>query len=118
MEKEISEEEFMRNLWNAEMVVNKFNDFWVAYDFFRKYNGLNKAIDNSYEILAAMADKLGRMCRQIKHFERNDPKEDWPDVLGEDGSGLIVYLLMAFNKYDIDLSKSFKAELIKAIEKH
>jgi len=101
-----------------EEVVEAFNDFLTLYDFFRRENGLSSHIDNVHEIITSMTDKLGRICRYVKHFERNDPKEDWPDGMTEEMSGLLVYMIILKNYYGVDISNGMKKELNKAVEQH
>ena len=71
-------------------VVDSFNEFLKRYDQFRKQNGLSSHISNVHEILTGMTDKHGRICRQVKHTERNDPKSDWPVAMTESIYGYIV----------------------------
>jgi len=102
----------------AKDVVYLFNNFLSGYDKFRKDNGLSGSVDNVYEVLTAMADKLGRICRQVKHQERNDPKPDWPKGMTTEMAGLMVYMIMLKNFYDVDISDGMKIELDKAVEQH
>jgi hypothetical protein len=99
-------------------VINLFNEFLNGYDYWRNCKGLSASIDDAYEITSSMADKLGRICRQVKHKERNDPKPDWPNGLAEDMAGLLVYMIILKNKYDVDIAKGMKIELNKSVEQH
>lgn len=102
----------------ANDVVYKLEEFFKYYDMWRWKNGLSAKIDNSYEITTSLADKVGRICRQVKHFERNDPKPDWPDGMVEDMAGLIVYLMILKNRFDVDVVNGFLNEMKKAAEQH
>lgn len=83
----------------SEDVVNALSGFFHTYEQWRNQNGLSGTIDNVHEICNAMTDKHGRICRQIKHVERNDPKSDWPDGMTEAMMGYLVYMIMLMNKY-------------------
>lgn len=102
----------------VDELVSEFNRFLFLYDSFRKENNLSGKIENKYEITTSLADKVGRICRQVKHAERNDHKSDWPDGMTEDIAGVIVYLIILKNSYDIDLSDGIKSELEKAVQQH
>ena len=102
----------------ANDVVKLFNEFINGYDLWRKNNNISGSIDNVYEILTAMMDKLGRICRYVKHQERNDPKSDWPEGMTSEMAGLLVYMIILKNYYNIDISEGMKKELEKAIEQH
>jgi len=108
--------------WEEEIgvdgVTHTFKNFLNCYDAWRKQNSLSSSIENKYEITTSLADKVGRICRQVKHFERNDPKPDWPDGMTEDISGVLVYLIILMKSYDIDLSTGLTNELAKSIEQH
>jgi len=99
-------------------VSDKFKDFVNFYNDFRKCNGLTKGIDNVYEVLTGMTDKHGRICRQIKHLERNDPKPDWPDGMIEAMTGYLIYMLMILEKYDAEISEGMRKELKSAISQY
>ena len=101
-----------------QQVSESFANFMELYDEFRKSNGLTKGIDNIYEVLTGMTDKHGRICRQIKHFERNDQKPDWPGAVGEAMTGYFIYMMMVLDKYNIEISESMCAELESAIRQY
>jgi len=103
---------------DANDVANGFKEFMELQKRFRKDNNLNASIDNIYEVLTAMADKHGRICREIKHFERNDPKPDWPDGLSEAVTGYINYMIMVLEKYEIDIAKGMENELQSAVDQY
>lgn len=102
----------------AKEVVLSFQNFLETYDQFRRNNGLSAKIDNKYEITTSIADKTGRICRQVKHTERNDPKPDWPDGISEDITGVFIYLIILMNSYELDISEGLKNELQKSAEQH
>ena len=99
-------------------VAKLFNEFISGYDYWRSLNGLSSSTDNIHEALTAMSDKHGRLCRQIKHFERNDPKPDWPEGMTESIVGYLIYALMVLKKYDVDILKGMKNELQNAVDQH
>lgn len=101
-----------------EKVVSTFNSFLYQYDLFREKNGLSGSVDNVYEALTAMSDKHGRICRQVKHFERDDAKSDWPEALTESLVGYLIYSLMILKKYDLDITDGMTQELQNAVEQH
>jgi len=95
----------------AHDVVQSFAKFLQVYKSFRIDNGLDKGVGNIFEICTSMTDKHGRICRQIKHFERNDKKTDWPDAISEALTGYIVYAIMILEKYGIDVLDGMRKEL-------
>lgn len=99
-------------------VIDSFEQFLKMYEEFRIKNNLLSKINNPYEILTAMTDKLGRICRQVKHFERDDPKADWPNGMVEDMAGLLIYWVLLRNKYELDIADGMRNELLKAAEQH
>ena len=99
-------------------VIETFKNFLLRCDIWRKENGLSGDIDNAYEITTSLADKVGRICRQVKHQERNDPKPDWPDGMMEDMAGVLAYLIILKNHYNIDISEGMRQEFEKAVEQH
>ena len=107
----------------SEDVVDALSVFFFTYDQWRKQNGLSGSIDNVHEICNSMTDKHGRICRQVKHVERNDPKSDWPTGMTEAMMGYLVYMIMLMNKYS-DTKKpggyrqGFLNELNAAIDQH
>ena len=105
-------------MWKSKDVVASFKKFLMVYKWFRENNNLSATKGNPYEVLAAMTDKLGRISRYIKHQERNDSKEDWPQGMTEEITGLLVYSVIILNHYDLDISEGMESELNKAIEQH
>ena len=75
-------------------VIKEFKQFLETYKAFKTDHNLPYSLDNPYEILASMSDKLGRICRYIKHFERNDPKPDWPEGMTTEMTGLLSYMIL------------------------
>jgi len=102
----------------TDNVIRDLNHFLKSYDVWRNFNRLSGSIDNVYEIISAMTDKLGRIARQVKHQERKDPKPDWPDGMTTEIAGLLVYMIILQNHYNVDISNGMKIELEKAIEQH
>ena len=105
------------NITAAELA-QSFKQFLFLYEIFRTENNLSAKIDNKYEITTSLADKVGRICRQVKHFERNDPKPDWPKGISEDITGVLIYLVILMNSYELDISEGLINELNKAVEQH
>ena len=95
-----------------------FHRFLSGYDKWREDNNLSGSIENVHEIISSMTDKLGRIARYVKHQERNDPKPDWPDGMTTEMAGLLIYMIMLKNHYNVDILNGMKIELEKAIEQH
>jgi len=102
----------------AKDVVHIFNEFLSGYNHWRKSNNLSGSISNVHEIISSMTDKLGRIARYVKHQERNDPKPDWPKGMTTEMAGLLIYMIMLKNHYDVDISKGMISELKKAVSQH
>ena len=106
---------------DANMVAESFTCFLDTYEVFRKQNNLADTRGNVDRICNSMTDKHGRICRYVKHQERNDPKDDWPIGMTEAMAGFIVYMAMLLNAYEIDdeqIIYGFVNELNKAIAQH
>ena len=99
-------------------VVSTFEKFVATYDKFREDHGLASTIDNSHEILTSMTDKHGRICRQIKHYERVDAKLDWPNGLIEALTGYLVYATMLLRKYKLAIREGMLNELEASVKQH
>ena len=99
-------------------VAGKFQEFLDAYREFRQENGLTKDVDNIFEICTGLADKNGRICRQVKHVEREDPKPDFPQGLLESMSGYLFYMIMILSKYDLSLNEGIIGELEEAVKQY
>jgi type II secretory ATPase GspE/PulE/Tfp pilus assembly ATPase PilB-like protein len=103
---------------NSDDVARSFQKFLMDYEVFKNENGLTDIIENPYEILAGMTDKLGRIVRQVKHKERDDAKPDWPEGAVESIWGLIAYTIMLKDYYNFDVFKGIENELSSAIEQY
>jgi len=103
---------------NSKDVIGAFNVFLDTYDQFRKDNNLKDKVNNPFELCTALMDKSGRMARQIKHFERNDPKDDWPNGLTEAICGYLIYVILLISHYNIDISSGFCKELESAVTQY
>ena len=100
-------------------VVESFERFLLSYNLLRKMSGMDKnKIKNVHEILTGMTDKHGRICRYIKHQERNDPKTDWPKGMTMAMTGLLVYMIMLLEHYDIDIKEGMINELNEALKQY
>lgn len=102
----------------AKKVSEHFDFFLKCYSKFKHEYGLKETLDNSFEMTTAMADKLGRICREVKHLKRNDPRHNYKVTLSQEISGLIVYAIMIANKYSISIPEGMTEELEKAIDQH
>lgn len=101
----------------AEDVIFEFNDFLATYEKFRVDNGLKDKVVNPFELCTALMDKSGRIARQIKHFERKDAKEDWPDGLTEAMTGYLIYMILILKHYNLLYSsQGMRNELNSAIK--
>lgn len=98
-----------------EDVVDKFQEFLDVYDKFRKDHGLQDKKVNAYEVCTALGDKNGRIFRQVKHFERNDQKPDWPIGLTEAMTGYLIYMIMLMRGYNVSIHEGMLKELQSAI---
>jgi len=105
----------MEDKYDAKDVVVAFNDFLGVYEQFRKDNELKDKDNNPFELCTALMDKNGRIARQIKHFERKDPKEDWPNGLTEAMTGYLVYLILILKQYKIKIDEGMVNELNSAV---
>lgn len=99
-------------------VVEAFEVFLGCYNQFRISNGLKNKIKNVHEILTAMTDKHGRICRYIKHQERNDPKDNWQKEMVSSLTGYIIYMTMLLSYYGIDIKEGVISELNESIKQH
>lgn len=99
-------------------VTNAFSNFIDTYEAWRLRNGLSGNIANVFEITTSIADKAGRICRYVKHQERNDPKPDWPEGMTTEMAGVLVYLMILKNNYGVDLLEGMRIELEKAVDQH
>jgi len=103
---------------DKEDVLAAFKEFLRVYDSFREGAGLAGKEMNPFEACTALGDKNGRICRHIKHTERNDPKDTWPDEMIEEGFGWITYFMLLVSHYNLNVENGILSELAKAIEQH
>ena len=104
---------------SRQSVCDKFKDFVREYATWRKQNGLGDTkITNVHEMLTGMTDKHGRICRQVKHKERKDQKEDWPEGATESIAGYLFYSILLMENYDMDIFCGMDKELYEAAKQH
>lgn len=99
-------------------VVENFDSFLKTYKEFKKDHGLKLTLSNPFEITTALSDKIGRICREVKHKERNDPRPHYQSTISEETFGLIVYALMICDFYDSNVIFGMVKELQKAVDQH
>ena len=107
-------------LAESHNVIDKFISFQQAFRAFKKRAGL-KNIDNVYEPVAGICDKLGRLVRHVKHNARDDPKDSFPEEAVESVMGIIAYLDLIIGNLDLDeneLSTWMVSEMMKAVYQH
>ena len=103
----------------VEDVVEHWEIFLSWYKAWRKQNGLeDKKIENIYEVLTGMTDKHGRICRQVKHKERKDAKNDWPEGMTSSMFGYFAYMVMVLDNYDESLADGMRAEMEETVKQH
>lgn len=118
--KEKPKSSYTKNYILAEHVVNSFIKYLTDLQKFKDQVGL-KDVENIFEVATSIADKSGRICRQIKHLERNDPKKDYKFEIIESIQGFLAYVQMIINEYDItkeDIVVGMLGELHKSIKQH
>ena len=104
----------------AEKTVYTFIEYLENLQKFKDHVGL-KDVENMFEVATSIADKSGRICRQIKHIERKDPKENYKDEIIESIQGFLAYSQMVIRKYGISngyILVSVLSELQKSIKQH
>ena len=99
-------------------VLTAWTKFLNTYRQFRRDNGLASSGYNAFEICTSLSDKHGRICRQIKHAERNDSKDDWPSGMTEAMAGYLIYMEMLLEKYGSDMTIGLKNEMESAIRQY
>ncbi len=99
-------------------VINAWDNFIKTYRNFRDSSGMSSPNYSAFEICTSLSDKHGRICRQIKHAERNDAKFDWPQGMTEAMAGYIIYLEMLLDKYKISASDGWRSELESALRQY
>lgn len=96
---------------------DEFMQFRKAYVQYRNYCNLT-GINKPFEVLAGMADKLGRVAREVKHLERKDPRCDAHIEMRDGIAGVIIYALLLAELYSIDIAVGLESEMIKARIQH
>ena len=104
--------------YTAEDVVEAWKNFENVCYLFREDNGLKVADYDAFEICTSLSDKNGRICREVKHAERNDHKSDWPDGLTSSMAGYIAYMIMLIEKYKCDFSSGLRKELNSSLKQY
>ena len=102
----------------VEDVAKAWEQFLNVYEDFREDNGLIGSKYGGFELCTSLSDKHGRICRQIKHKERDDPKSDWPEGMTEAMVGYVIYLVMLLEKYNIDMAEGWRNELGSALRQY
>jgi hypothetical protein len=108
---------------SAENVADAFQYFVEIYEKFREDNGLSNTpkvvlASKRFEMCAALMDKGGRIARQIKHMEKNDPKPDWPEGMTEAMTGFIIYMLLILDSYNLKMRNGMVKELKSALKQY
>ena len=108
----------------ADMILEASNDFesmLVTICRYRILCGI-KSPKSLYEICAGLADKTGRICRELKHIERNDPHPEAVSKLLSAMAGVNIYMAMIAKKLiaagQLDCSMGMSEELKKARGQH
>lgn len=104
--------------YTAKDMVEAWVNLEDVYELFREDNGLVDAGYNAFEICTALSDKHGRICREVKHAERNDHKPDWPDGLTSAMAGYVCYMIMLLKKYKCDLASGLEKELDSSLKQY
>ena len=115
IEKTLKEKKETVEMIYAEDVAESFNEFLTYYEQFRKSHYLKDNDLTAFEICTALLDKCGRIARQVKHAERGDHKEDWPQGMTEAICGFIVYSIFLLKHYNVDINDGFCKELQSSI---
>lgn len=95
-----------------------FGLFELYYWRLRRAAGLAGVRGEAFEITTAMADKLGRICRLVKHHQRKDPVPRTKESLEECIAGVIIYMEMLASLYELNVPDGFRRELKRAIHQH
>ncbi len=103
---------------SAQDVADAFMYFCEIYKEFREDWKLDEKAINGFEACTALSDKLGRISRQIKHFERKDKKEDWPIGMTEAMAGVLIYMLLILDTYEIDMEDGMIKELESSLKQY
>ena len=105
-------------LLDAENVAVSFDAFQDFYRCFRKAANLPATRGDVYEVTTALADKVGRICRLVKHAQRYDPLPKTRERMADNIAGIVVYMEMLVRTYALDMLCGFKRELRKAVDQH
>jgi hypothetical protein len=101
----------------ASAAAKSFSDFLAVYRRFRKDNSLGSP-QSVHEICNSMSDKHGRICRYVKHAERNDPKKGFEAKMGGAFAGYMAYAIMVMDRYRVDIERGMETEMKKAVRQH
>lgn len=103
----------------AEKTVKAFDEYLTSLAKFKIAAGLG-SVNNVHEVCNAMTDKHGRICRLIKHAERNDPKTGWRIELCKNLSGYLAYSEMIIEKYNLinTMHTGMKVEMMDSVSQH
>jgi ATP/ADP translocase len=103
----------------AGEVCSRFIKYLDSLQEFKNAVGL-KEVPNIHEVLSSMSDKHGRICREVKHLEREDPRDNWANEMMESMSGYLAYMAMIIRRYNLssEIRIGMYSELIKAVEQH
>lgn len=77
-----------------------------------------KPIKDTGEACMGLTDKIGRVCRQLKHIIRKDPKPDARREVEDAMGGALVYLMLLAERHELSLGDGLSRELHKAMEQH
>jgi hypothetical protein len=102
----------------AQLVTQALRNFLKVYWLFKRAYNLPHTFKNPFEMVAGLADKVGRVSRLVKHNMRNDPLPNAPTELEACVFGSIAYLVLLTCYYDIDMNKGVTDELVKAVMQH
>ena len=102
----------------AEEVAQALREFIRLHSLYKSDHGIKNTIGNIHEVCNSMTDKHGRICREIKHAERKDPRPNFPQEMGEHLAGYVNYGLMLMRHYSVDFATGMIKELEKASAQH
>jgi len=104
----------------AKIIARNISMYFKGFEYFKTTHNL-KELTDMFEVCTSLSDKHGRICRHLKHIERDDPKDNWPDEALESFQGYLAYFAMIISKYKISdeqLENAIVNELMKSIEQH
>lgn len=99
-------------------VIKNWQVFQQSIQDFKKENNMEPFNGSPFEICTALGDKHGRICRQVKHKERQDAKPDWPKGFLQAMAGYLNYMMMLCDLYDKDLSLGLREELESSLHQY